>query len=47
MHGLYILAGPNVTARGRHDGRWNQIAPTLRGLLGLAPSEERAVTLLA
>ena len=47
MHGLYILAGPHVTARGRHDGRWNQIAPTLRGLLGLpAPAGEPLPTLL-
>jgi predicted AlkP superfamily phosphohydrolase/phosphomutase len=40
MHGLYILAGPGVAARGRRDGRWNQIAPTLRRLLGLSRAEE-------
>ena len=47
MHGLYILTGPGVAARGRQDGRWNQIAPTLRQLLGLAqPAEPLASPLL-
>jgi predicted AlkP superfamily phosphohydrolase/phosphomutase len=39
MHGLYILAGPRVTARGRHDARWNQISPTLCRLLDLPMPE--------
>ena len=46
MHGLYILAGPGVTARGRQDGRWNQIAPTLRRLLGLAATDDPTVDAL-
>lgn len=39
MHGLYILAGPGVEARGRRDARWNQIAPTLCRLLDLTPPD--------
>ena len=48
MHGLYILAGPSVAARGRRDGRWDQIAPTFRQLLGLpAPGDGAALPLVS
>jgi predicted AlkP superfamily phosphohydrolase/phosphomutase len=46
MHGLYILAGPGVAARGRRDGRWDQIAPTFRHLLGLSRAEEPSANAL-
>jgi len=39
MHGLYILAGPRVEARGRRDARWDQISPTLCRLLDLPAPE--------
>jgi predicted AlkP superfamily phosphohydrolase/phosphomutase len=47
MHGLYILAGPTVPARGRHDARWDQILPTLCRLLGLPLPDGIAATALA
>ncbi|MBI4589390.1 MAG: alkaline phosphatase family protein [Candidatus Rokubacteria bacterium] len=33
MHGLYVLAGPNVPVGGRRDARWDQVTPTLCRLL--------------
>jgi predicted AlkP superfamily phosphohydrolase/phosphomutase len=46
MHGMYILAGPAVTAPGRRDAFWNQIAPTLCRLLRMPIPDDMAGTAL-
>jgi predicted AlkP superfamily phosphohydrolase/phosphomutase len=45
--GLYIVAGPGIDARGRHDAHLLDIAPTVLELLGIdEPGGMRGASLL-